>query len=134
MKYLTLEQAARLINPNYKLRSIFGAMDSHIRNGNFKQHFPQMAIVDADGNVLQQVGKSEKPFFLKSEIEDYIHNKKKKNLKNGNQKQVQVQGNGVDETFASITEAAKAIEMDYFKVYHAINSGKELNGYTFSKV
>ena len=134
MKYLTLEQAARLINPNYKLRSIFGAMDSHIRNGNFKQHFPQMAIVDADGNVLQQVGKSEKPFFLKSEIEDYVYNKKKLNMKNGNQKQVQVVGNGIDKTFKSINAAAKALDIDYFKMYYAINSGKELNGYKFSKV
>lgn len=133
-KYLTLEEAARLINPKYKLRSIFGAMDSHIRKGNINPVYPMMAVVDSDGNVLQQIGPSEKPFFLQSEIEDYLQNRKAKNLKRGHQRPIRVVGNGIDNIFDSIAIVSEEFEINYSTLYAAICSGKEIDGYSFNKI
>lgn len=132
-KYLNLEDAARLVNPNYKSSSIVAAMHRHVAEGNFKAYYPKLSIVDGQGNVLQEAGKSNEPFFLVEELLQYLK-QRTENVKNGNQKPVHVVGKGIDRQFGSCKEASEELGINYFSLYHAMRNGKEIAGYKINRV
>lgn len=132
-KLISLEDAAKIVNPNYKMRSIYASMMKHIEVGNFNAYYPKLAVIDEDGNILQDVGPSPAPFFKPSELHDYVNNKRAANQKNGSSIKIHVSGNGIDKEFKSISDASKALDWPYHIIYNALKDGSPLGGYTFKK-
>ena len=133
MKYLTIEQAAMLINPNYSSRSIHSSVMHHVECGNFKAYYPNIAIIDGNG-IVQEIGPSKNPFFLVEELQNYKEVKKKQNQKKGTGKPIFVTGNNISRKFDCIKDAAQELSLDYNKIYNALCVGKEFNGYRFYKI
>lgn len=134
MKYLPLEAAAFFINPEYKQRSIYTAMKKHVESGNFSEYYPEIAIIDADKNVMQVIGESEKPFYKVSELKEYKEKTKIANMKNGHSKKVKVKTKGIEQVFDSIQQAAEKLGLNYYEVYRCIDKDKEIRGYRFFSI
>lgn len=128
-KYLTIEEAAKIINDKYSPSAFYNAMMIHVKNGNFEAHYPKMYVKLDDGS-FQPIELSTKPLFLESQIKAY---KKRKDL--GNRAVKVVLYNEQEEIpFNSIQLASSFLDVPYLHVYHKINTERAVKGYKVKKV
>jgi hypothetical protein len=130
-EYLTQNEAGQLLSPGCKEVCEKPLVHGHVRNGNIHKVFPELAIIDSQGNIIQRIG-TPLTFYRRSEIEHYLKHEKPVNLRKGRfGKPIVAYSPDHTKEFSNVRLAAEQLGIGYWSLLKAIDTGTEIKGYKF---